>query len=233
MSTAILLPGSASTSDFLRRAFPQIINNCHVDPWAPVGGDAASVAAQLASHVRSLGATPLLLIGVSIGAHAAALWASAHHRPDTHLLLALPAWTGAPAQVAAVTAVAAQRIAENGLPAELQRLRAQYPGDWVTEELVRAWGQTDPDALVATLRATAASPAPTAAQLAAISAPTLVLGLHDDPMHPWSVAQEWAGAIPGAQLVGLRRDEPQSDLSVFGRACHATGWARRALGEQP
>lgn len=231
MNSALLLPGSASTTDFVRRAFPQVLADCEILRWTPAGGDAQIMATHMADYLADLDAGPVLIIGVSIGAHAAALWAGSHHRPNTRLLLALPAWTGPASQVAAMTAVAAQRIEDNGLPTELQRLTAQYPDDWVTAELVRAWGQSDPAELVATLRATATSSAPTVAQLHTITMPTLVLGLHDDPMHPWSVAQQWAQAIPGAALVGLSRSDPQLDLTAFGRACISSPWARPNLGE--
>lgn len=233
MSTAVLLPGSASTGEFVHRAFSAVLSDASIASWESGSGDAAVTADLLGQWVDSLDhAERLVVIGVSIGAHAAALWASTNRRPHTRLLLALPAWTGPPDDVAAVTALAAQRIEQHGLPAELQLLKTRFPGDWVTNELVRAWGSTDQATLVSTLRATAASAAPTLAQLRAIAMPTLVLGLHDDPMHPWSVALQWAATIPGAELVGMARSLPQADLAVFGRLCATTAWARAESGEQ-
>lgn len=233
MSTAILLPGSASTGEFVHRAFAEVLDGVDVLHWSPRGGNAVEIAAQLRQVVAECEAGPLVIIGVSIGAHAAAFWASSTRRTDTRLLLALPAWTGAASQVAAMTGVAAQRIAGHGLARELQTLSEAFGDDWVVNELVRAWGAADRDTLVATLRETAGSPAPTPDQLGRITMPTLVLGLFDDPMHPWSVAREWAAAIPAAQLVGLHRDDPQSDISIFGRASAATPWAHGARQRDP
>lgn len=225
MPTAILLPGSASTSDFVRRTFAPLLSDLEVAPWTPRGGDAGEIADQLQRFIATRTGESLTVVGVSIGAHAAALWASAHQRDRTRLLLALPAWTGPASQVAGMTALAAQRIEERGLASELESLAEQFPGDWVTEELLRAWGSADPTTLVATLRATAASAAPTQRELNRISMPTLVLGLHGDPLHPWQVAREWAAAIPHCELVGLSRREPQSDPTSFGRAARQTAWA--------
>lgn len=233
MSTAILLPGSASTSAFVRRAFAPILTGVDIADWTPHGGDASAIAEQLQQFTATRAGESLTVIGVSIGAHAAALWASAHPRADTRLLLALPAWTGAAAEVAAMTALAAQRIADHGLDQELRSLTEQFPGDWVAEELVRAWGSAQPAGLVATLRATASSAAPTLQQLRNITMPTLVLGLLDDPLHPWSVAQEWQRAIPDAELVSVSRREPQSDPAAFGNAAAGTVWARAGLRHQP
>lgn len=232
MTTAVLLPGSASTSDFVRRAFPQILHDIGVTDWTPTGGDALDMAHQLGRYVSTLPNSSLLIIGLSVGAHAAALWASDNPRPHTRMLLAMPAWTGPPGPVAATTAVAAQRIEDIGLREELAQLTEQYADDWVTAELVRAWSETNPAQLVATLRATARSAAPTVDQLRGITCPTLVLGLHDDPMHPWAVARQWAENIAGAELIGLDRSEPQTDLTAFGRACVATEWNRSGSGEQ-
>lgn len=233
MSTAILLPGSASTSHFVRRAFPEILADHDIAQWAPTGGDAATMAEQLAQFAAGTADEPTVVIGVSIGAHAAALWASELNRADTRLLLALPAWTGPPSPVAAMTETAAHRIETYGLSSELQRLTALFPDDWVTKELVLAWSAVPPEDLASTLRATATSTAPTIDQLSTITMPTLVLGLHNDPMHPWPVAQQWAQAIPHAELVGLDRSAPQSDLAAFGRACVTTAWAKRGSGKKP
>lgn len=212
----------------MRRAFSELIGECQVLPWAPSTGDARTNANELAARVFDLPRTePLLVIGVSVGAHAVAWWAQASPRPRTRLVLALPAWTGEPDDVAAVTAATAKRIAAHGVRAELAALERDFPGDWVAEELVRAWGALPRDLLVSTLQQTAASPAPTGPQLRRIKAETLVVGLHDDPLHPWTVAQQWAEAIPSATLIGLDRGQPQSDIAIFGRRC-AQVWAERS-----
>lgn len=235
MVTAVLLPGSASTSEFMHRAFAEMIAQCQVLPWTPATGDARANAADLAIALQDLPEDePLLIIGVSVGAHAAAWWASAEHRPQTGLVLAMPAWTGPADEVAAMTGVAAERIARHGIETELAGLQRQFPGDWVTEELVSAWATLPEAELVRTLHQTARSSAPTVELLRTITSPTLVVGLRNDPLHPWSVAQLWAKTIPAATLIGLDRDAPQEHVGVFGRVCaQVWGTAPFGLGEQP
>jgi hypothetical protein len=39
------------------------------------------------------------------------------------------------------------------------------------------------------------------ADLSGVAAPTRILAVNGDPLHPWRVAEEMAAAIPGARLV--------------------------------
>jgi pimeloyl-ACP methyl ester carboxylesterase len=91
--------------------------------------------------------------------------------------------------------------------------------DWVTAELLAAW--PDRPTLVAELRAAAAAPGPARCELAALTMPSCVLALRDDPLHPLEVARAWAAALPSAQLVELPRQAPAADRSVFGAAVAA------------
>lgn len=222
MTTALLVPGSASTGDFVARAFAPLL--AEVDTLTTVqdtSGEAAAIAAALArvqAVLRHQGEPIAAVIGVSIGAHAAALWASAGPQPPHPglLVLAMPAWTGPPGPTAAMTKAAADRIADRGVQAELADLQRDFGDDWVVAELYEAWS-TLPEALLLTsLRGTSTSPAPTADQLAAIDLPTVVVALDDDPMHPETVARSWSQAIPGAALVQVGRHEPADGVGVFG-----------------
>jgi pimeloyl-ACP methyl ester carboxylesterase len=44
------------------------------------------------------------------------------------------------------------------------------------------------------------SPCPLRARYSTVKVPTLVLGNHQDPIHPWDLAETLAGLIPGAEL---------------------------------
>jgi pimeloyl-ACP methyl ester carboxylesterase len=155
--------------------------------------------------------------GVSLGAHAVALW-SAGGGAVSALLLAMPAWTGVPDDVAALTAATAGDVEAYGIEQVLARVAALAGDDWVLDELRRGWRTYDDVLLAATLRAAAASPGPAPDALAAITAPTAVVALADDPLHPVAVARSWAGLVPGARLAVVGRQEPREDRGVLGRA---------------
>lgn len=163
----------------------------------------------------------VLAAGVSLGAHAVALWAARGGRAGS-LLLAMPAWSGPPAEVAALTAATADAVARRGADAVLAEVRATAaPEDWVVEELAAGWAAYDDDALAAALRAAAASPGPTPDELATIAAPTAVVALADDPLHPEALATAWAAAVPGARLAVVGRQAPTRDRGALGRAGRA------------
>lgn len=239
MAIALLAPGSASTGEFLARAFADLLTGLEPVVITDASGDARRIAARIATvdaHAQATGDRIEVVIGMSVGAHAAAWWASRqHHRADPAALvvLALPAWTGPPGAVAAGTAAAVDALAEHGVAAELDRLRAQYPDDWVVAELARAWTAMPVADLVASLTGTAASAAPDLADLARIDLPTVVVALRDDPMHPIEVARQWAATIPGATLVSLGRPDPGSDVATFGRAVLAGLSPRQAVVDRP
>lgn len=226
---ALVLPGSASSVDFVLRAFAPIIGSASVRAVSTESGDAEQIVLALATQRRQLPTDArVLVVGVSLGAHAAALWAARAPRESmataggiAHLVLALPAWTGPPTAVAAMSGAAADQVAASGLDSHLQRLNAEFGDDWVAREVTLAW-QGRPEAqVVHTLRATAASAAPTVEQLAAIRAPTTVVALADDPLHPEAVARTWASTIPNARLAVVGRDEPGADVAALGRAVAA------------
>lgn len=168
--------------------------------------------------------------GISVGAHAVAAWAARAtpglaDPPD--LVLAMPAWTGAPDPVAALTRASADEIEAGGVDAVLDRLLAEAGGDWVVDELVLSWRGRDAVDLARALRAAAASAAPTADDLARIRARTVVVALADDPLHPVAVAEEWAGAIPGARLAVVAREAPGLHRGALGAAAREVldAWA--------
>lgn len=156
--------------------------------------------------------------GVSLGAHAAAMYA-ARSGWTGPLYLVMPAWTGPPGPVAALTAHTADRIEQTSVAQVLNAITASAPDDWVTAELVQAWSGMARADLIRALRVAADQPAPTVADLATLSTHPTVVALADDPTHPQQVAQRWAELTAGSLHI-LPRD---------GGAQALAGWLLRAL----
>jgi len=227
---ALLAHGAGSTADaavrLLHAALPPGVDPVGLDARGSLDQVVAAVSAAYDAH--GAGHDVALVGGISLGAHAVATWASGRTDcPD--LVLAMPAWTSGPDEVAALTAQAARRIAEEGIAAELDRLGREdaLRGDWVLDELVRAWAAYDDLALSRALAQAAASPGPGEAALRRITARTAVVALGDDPLHPERVARRWAGLVPDSTLVVVPRRRPDTDRAALGRA------ARQALDRRP
>jgi pimeloyl-ACP methyl ester carboxylesterase len=238
---ALVLPGTASTGDFVTRAFgPALAAAGYAlvtgDPprdGGP-GGFVRACRAQLAAAIRRY--RPRLLGGVSLGAHLAAHWLTEHGGgADTGvegLLIAIPGWSGPPADApaAAASRTAADVIIRHGLPAALADMSDSAPR-WIRAEVTRAWSTFQTDELVATLRAAARSDAPDLDALAGIAVPTAVVGFTDDAIHPTSVAKAWAAAIPRSRYRELALADVDDDLSQLGMAA-LTAW-RAAASQAP
>jgi pimeloyl-ACP methyl ester carboxylesterase len=143
------------------------------------------------------------------------------------LLLTLPAWTGPPGAVAAAAAAAATAVQRYGRAGALQVAAAAGGERWVVDELAVAWPRYGAD-LAATLRATAAAPGPSRAELRRIDLPVGLVGFRDDPMHPAEVTEEWAGLLPRCAVEWLDLADLAADRSRLGAAA-LTAW-RRAGG---
>jgi pimeloyl-ACP methyl ester carboxylesterase len=214
---AVLAHGCGSTGDFVARALGGPLREAgwSIETVEDRTGRIDAVAEAVADAVRTSGAE--LVAGVSLGAHAVARWAA--HDPAVSarlegLLLLLPAWTGPPGPVAALSLDAAGRVERLGVPAAL---RTMDDGSWVSEELGRAWPAYGKD-LVPALRATALSPGPTLEELSRIRVPVGVVSLVGDPFHPVEVAREWATALPHAAVIEISPHAPAMDREVLGRA---------------
>jgi len=223
----VIAHGSGSTADFVRRAFGRALRAAGYDlvTWDDSTGDVHVVAdrlAYLAAHN-----TARLVGGISLGAHAAA-WVAAAQNDLDGVLLALPAWTGPPGSTAARSGHAAESLARDGLERTLSRLSN---GGWVGDELVRAWPAHGEDAVVAALRRTAASPAPTLDDLAKVAAPVGIAAFVDDVFHPLVVAEEWRDALPRAALRTMRLADAAADRGIVGQGA-VDAW-RQALGQPP
>ena len=226
---AVVAHGSGSCADFVARAF--------ADPLREAGyglvtfedrtGDICVVTARLAALVDEHRAQ--LVGGVSLGAHAAVHVAAS--RPGlAGVLLVMPAWTGPPGTVAALSSLAADELEVAGLPSVLERLRStpdDAPDAWVAAELASAWPSYQQVELVQALLATSRSAGPSLRDLAAVDVPAGIVALESDAFHPLAVAREWAGLVPTAALTVV--PPPVTDRAALGRAA-VNAW-RRATGQ--
>jgi pimeloyl-ACP methyl ester carboxylesterase len=232
LPAAVLLPGSGSDEVFVLAALEAPLRAIGLTVHAP---PVLSGPAVVDGYLRALDEAaalggPLLVGGISLGAQVAARWAA--RRTDgvvAGLLLALPAWTGqpgdAPAAVAAqVTAAAVRR---DGLVETIESTRERTPR-WLGDELARAWHRHGPG-LAGSLDTAAATPGPSASELAGLRVPVALVGLLDDPVHPLPVAREWAGLAPRSALVTTTLAAFGRDRATLGRAL-ALAWLRAATG---
>jgi pimeloyl-ACP methyl ester carboxylesterase len=225
---AVVLPGSGSTAEFVGRAFAGPLAAAGhalvtADP-PPPDPDAPDPAEAWGLALDALAAREpfALLGGVSLGAHAAARWASQRPGAAGGLLLVLPAWTGPPDAVAAVSGATADEIDRLGVEPLLARLRTLTTGEaraaWVVDELHTAWRSRGRAALVAELRGVAASRGPDRAELRRIAVRAGVVALAGDPLHPATVARDWVTALPAAGLVTVDHPAVAADRAALGAA---------------
>lgn len=150
------------------------------------------------------------LVGVSLGAHAVARWASGTALPVPRLVCVLPAWTDAPALTASATAASAREIAERGIPDALRTLFEHGTHDDIVELLRLSWADYESGELAECLLRASASRGPTRDELSAITAHVCVIGWLDDDLHPASVAHEWVRHLRHGTIAMAMR--PQINL---------------------
>ncbi|EIE99616.1 hypothetical protein SacglDRAFT_02731 [Saccharomonospora glauca K62] len=231
--TAVLLPGTGSDETFVHAVFtrPLAALGIAVTAPPPPPGEAV-VSGYLALLDRIADATngPLLVGGVSLGAHLATAWALRNAHRCAGVLAALPAWHGpgetAPAAVAATAS--AELIERHGLETALS-LTTRDVAPWLAEELTRAWRRHGPG-LAASLRAAAGHPAPELSALRTLDVPVGIATCVDDPVHPSEVAGAWAGALPHSAVVETTLAALGADRESLGRAATLAwlrAWSRR------
>lgn len=227
--TAVLLPGTGSDDDYVRRAFARPLRQVGAELVAHRPQPERLVAGYLAAlHAAADRSGPIIAGGVSIGAAVATAWALRHPGKVVAVLAALPAWTGAPAAAPAAQAArySAERLRHEGLPAVVAQMRATSPA-WLADELTRSWTAQWPK-LPDALEQAAAYVAPTCAELADLAVPMGVTAAVDDPVHPLQIAAEWVAAAPRAQLCTVTLEQIGADPAALGSAClTALGEARR------
>lgn len=211
--TAVLLPGTGSDEAFVAAAFERPLTEHGIRLIAPPpepGDDLVHAASRALDAAAADAAEPVLVGGISLGAHVAAAWALRNQRRCAGLLAALPAWNGAadaaPAALAARSS--ASLVRAHGLEAAL-RLATADVAPWLAAELTRAWRRTGP-ALADGLDAAASHPAPELTTLATLDVPAGIAACTDDDVHPADVAYAWADALPAAAV-------RETSLAAIGR----------------
>ncbi|GAA2967585.1 alpha/beta fold hydrolase [Actinokineospora diospyrosa] len=222
--TAVLLPGTGSDEVFVRSVF--------AGPLAAVGVELRTPRPRpgkelVRAHLATLEATdgPVLVGGISLGAHLAARWAASNPDRCAGLLLALPAWTGvspdAPAALAARYSAADVRARGTGA-ALATAVTGVAP--WLAAELTRAWTGYGAG-LADSLEVAAAEPGPAVAELAGLAVPAGVAGCTDDPVHPIETARAWVAALPNGRLGTTSLAAVGADPEALGRAT-VLAWLR-------
>ncbi|OBI40521.1 hypothetical protein A5707_08820 [Mycobacterium kyorinense] len=218
---AVVLPGTGSDDDYIRRAFSGPLRAAGALMVTPPPEPAGLVRGYLAALDDAARGGPIAVGGVSIGAAVAAAWALAHADRAVAVLAALPAWAGAPDDAPAAHAArhSAQQLRREGLAATTAQMRGSSP-PWLGDELARSWlGQWPqlPDAM----DEAAAYVAPTCTELAGLAAPLAVAAAIDDPIHPLEVGEQWAAAAPRAALRTVTLEQIGADPAALGAACVA------------
>lgn len=216
---SVLLPGTGSDDDYVRRAFGPALGARDATVLTPAPEPERLVEGYLEALDRAAGDGPIAVGGVSIGAAVAVQWALAHPGRAVAVLAALPAWSGSPeaAPAAAAARYSAQQLRADGLAVATAQMRATSPV-WLAEELTRSWAGQWP-ALPAAMDAAADYTAPTAADLEQLTVPMGVVAASDDPVHPIEVARQWVDAAPRAALRTVTLAEMGADPAVLGAAC--------------
>lgn len=215
----VLLPGTGSDEDYLRRVFAEPLDRVGAvaSPVRPVPRDL--VTGYLGALSDAAADQRIVVGGVSLGAVVAAVWALANPDRTLGVLAALPPWTGVPG--AAPAAVSARHTAaelrRSGLAAVTAQMRASSP-DWLAAELSRSWLRQWPD-LPDALDAASEYVAPTVDQLSRLQPPMGVAAASDDLLHPIAVAREWVRAAPRAVLRTVQLDQFGRDPEILGTAC--------------
>lgn len=147
------------------------------------------------------------IVGVSLGAHAVARWASGAGGSVPTLVCVLPAWIGEPSQSAQVTAAAGRGIAAAGIDASLQALAHEGSHPDIVDLLRISWPVYSDESLAASLARASRGRGPTESELAAIRGPVAVVGWGQDAFHPDAVAREWARHLPRSVIALAARPE--------------------------
>jgi pimeloyl-ACP methyl ester carboxylesterase len=223
--TAVLLPGTGSDEVFVRSVFEVPLRALGVRLVTPSPRPGPGLAEAHLDALSEAASEPILAGGISFGAHLAAEWALANPSRCAGLLIALPAWNGMPDKApAAISArMSADAVRRHGVDDTLAAASADVE-PWLANELDRSWRRAG-DGLADSLEIAASRRAPALEALAAISVPTGIAACVDDPIHPASIARQWAGTIPNARLCTTTLRALGEDRESLGRAA-VLAWLR-------
>ncbi|OHT88002.1 hypothetical protein [Mycobacteroides saopaulense] len=213
------MPGTGSDDNFVSRAFGPAL--------AAAGATLIAVRPEpndlVNGYVRALDRAalrgPIVVGGVSIGTAVALTWALQNPGATVAVLATMPAWTGAPENSpASVSArVTAESLRTDGLAAVTAAMQASSPG-WLAAELTRSWAVQWPG-LPHAMQEVSAFVNPSADDIRGLTVPLALAAATDDPIHPLTVAQDWATWAPRAALRTFSLDQLGADPTCLGRAC--------------
>jgi pimeloyl-ACP methyl ester carboxylesterase len=217
-ATAVALPGTGSSAEFVRRAFGPALTETGMRVISVDPGPGGIVATYHRALAAAAAGGPVLAAGVSIGAAVAVSWAAEHPDLVAGVLAVMPPWVGHPDHAPAAVSAAdtARQLRADGLDAVIDRMRAGSPA-WLADILARSWRAQWPF-LPDCLEEAAAYIAPTDAELARCRTPVAVVGVLDDLVHPFPIAERWAAALPRAALARITLDQIGDDPAVMARA---------------
>jgi pimeloyl-ACP methyl ester carboxylesterase len=215
----VLLPGTGSDDLFVRSVFAVPLAAVCVRAVTPTPRPGPALAdGYLAALSDAAQDGPVLVGGVSFGAHLAAEWALRNQDRCAGLVLALPGWHGSPGDAPGAVSArhAAAMVRADGVDGALAAATAGVE-PWLADELTRSWRGYG-DGLADSLATAAERDAPTLADLAGLDVPVGIACCVDDPVHPEAVAREWAAALPRAAVRTTRFAVVGVDPEALGRA---------------
>lgn len=173
--------------------------------------DYTGLMGDLGSVIDSTGALeagPLILGGHSMGCHTATAWALSNPGDVAGLILIGPVYAGE-ADDHDRWDRRADALEQGGPDAFAEVVAENSPDETVRETTFRlardrARLHEHPEAVAQALREIPRSrPFGKLGDLASLAVPVLVVASHDDfdPGHPRAIAEQWAGVIPGSELV--------------------------------
>ncbi|MGQ4614969.1 alpha/beta fold hydrolase [Nocardia sp. R7R-8] len=215
----VALPGTGSDAAFAGRAFGPASAARDLD-FVVVEPDPRRVVASCRAALDAAAdSAPILPAGISLGAAIALQWAAEHPDRVVGVVAALPAWTGPDTAACPATLSAAATAAQlraDGLDTVIDRMRASSP-QWLADALTQSWRAQWPH-LPQALEEAADYKWPDAELLSAFAPPLAVVTAIDDPVHPRTVAEEWAALAPRSYLHRITLDELGADPAILGHA---------------
>lgn len=193
----------------LRRITMMCRGHDNSDLGEPSGISIANFAEDAIALLDHLAIEKAVVGGISLGAGISLRLAALRPERVSRVVLARPAWVDQPGPETQMAYVAAGEYlkrygGEEGLARftetdTYKNLKAK--SDDNAKSLVGYFTRPRPDTTTALLaRIPKDGPGITRREMAAITAPTLLIGNGEDYVHPLSYAQELAGLIPGARL---------------------------------
>lgn len=217
----VLLPGSGSDDDYVRRAFSGALASAGAILVTRPPEPGSLIAGYLEVLDDAAGHGPIAVGGVSIGAAVAVNWALDHPQHTVAVLAALPPWTGASDTAPAALAArhTADQLRRAGLAETTSTMRASSPR-WLADELERSWTAQWPR-LPEAFEEAASYVAPSRDELTHLRVPMGIVAADDDPIHPLEVGLEWASAAPHAAVRTVGLEEFGPDPGQLGAQCLA------------